>query len=206
MFTNLFFYLFMGSVLLNIVFFFFILNHKNVTEYLLFQNSMKYLISAKMETIIKLTEKIYTILQPHFKPVNPNLVKFEIVNYLLFRLFYDKVADIPVKYQRNYFTSYLIVFAKYISNPTTNSFHREVKDRNELYMAIYHKFRKSDLPLRLDMVVLLLTFLQHTAKVKNENEITLPPSFFVNEKLFPENPGDKLGDIINNIIKKEFPV
>lgn len=206
MLTNPFFYLFMGSVLLNILFFFFILNHKNVTGYLLFQNDMKYLISEKMETIIKLTEKIYTILQPHFKPVNPNLVKFEIVNYLLFRLFYDEVADIPVKYQRNYFTSYLIVFAEYISNPTTNFFRREVKERNELYMAIYRKFRKSDLPLRLDMVFLLLTFLQHTAIVKNESEITLPPSFFVKEKLFPENPGDELGDIINDLIKKEFPV
>jgi hypothetical protein len=43
MLTNPFFYLFMGSVLLNIVFFFSILNHKNVTEYLLFQNDMKYL-------------------------------------------------------------------------------------------------------------------------------------------------------------------
>ena len=206
MLTNPFFYLFIGSVLLNIVFFFIILNHKNATEYLLFQNDVKYLVSEKMETIINLTEKIYTILHPHFKPQNPKLVKFEVVNYLLFRLFYNGHIDIPAKYQEDYFTSYLIIFVKYISDPQSNFFRREIMKRNRIYMALYREFQKRKIPVRSDMVVLLLTLVQRTAKIKNENEIELSPSLFEGRKLFPEKPGVKLGNAIDDLITKEFSV
>lgn len=201
MLSNPFFYLFIGSLLLNIFFFILIINKQNIIEFMRLIHGIKDVLSVNMQTIVELTETIYSILETHFKPKNQKLVKFEIVNYILFRLLYDKIIDIPQKYQTIYFYSYPLVFKKYISDPYSDFFEKEIMNRNEIYIRLYRGFQKSDIITCTNMVILLLTIVQQTAKIKDENKIGFSYDYFKHGKFFPDNPGEKLSAKIDTIFK-----
>ena len=107
-------------------------------EHELFYNNMKYLIAGKAGTILTLTEEIYKILEPYFEPQNPKLVKFEIVNYLLFRLYFNKFINITtLDSSFDYFYAYPVIFADYLSDPYAGFAKKEILLRNKLYVQMH---------------------------------------------------------------------
>ncbi|MBN2532681.1 MAG: hypothetical protein JXB88_07320 [Spirochaetales bacterium] len=207
MFTNPFFYLFIVSVLLNIFLYFKRRRDlRDAVEYGSFLTFMHYVISNNKEAIVKLIDEIYALLEPVFNPKNPQFVKFEILNFILFRMHYDDVIDIPDKFIYEYFDYCTELYEEYISSSIDWMKKFEIAKRNDMYISqvvelgITTKQTLPEIAIRL-----FLSFAGNASNAVSEKDLKVPINKYQSETfLYKGKDCDYLITYIDAIVKKAF--
>jgi len=157
-----------------------------------------------MSLLLKLTEDIYTLIEPHFKPKESKLVKFEIVNYVLFRLYYDEVIEITHHMPFDYFNAYSEIFSDYISNPQSRFMQKEILKRNRMYVQVHYFAKYNEPGNYTNLSPILFTLVKYISTKIQENNIRFPVSLFQKEPAFPSDPGEKLSTKMEGLIMQAF--
>jgi hypothetical protein len=157
-----------------------------------------------MLTLLALTEEIYHILEPYFKPKEPKLVKFEIINYLLFRLFYDEIINITDDMPLDYFNALPEIFSYYVSNPTSRFMQGEILKRNRMYVHVHYFVKYEEGEEYSNLSIILFTLIKYISTKMNEKKIKFPDSIFDTDPSFPSDPGETLSAQMEELIITAF--
>jgi hypothetical protein len=182
------------------------MKRKLIVEKIKYINFIKCLILREMPKLLKLTEDIYLMLAPYFKPKEPKLVKFEIINYLLFRLFYDEIIEVIQDMPLDYFNILPEIFSSFISDPQSWFIQNEILKRNRIYVHVHYFVKYKERGEYSNLSIILFTLIQHISTKKDENNLNFPEFIFHEDPTFPENPGKDLNMKLETLILKAFEI